>query len=251
VLVAGGDNSSLLGEAGIDTADFSGWHLGVTVDLSAGTAVSHTIPILQTHDSLNSIENVIGSSHDDTLLGDGGANQLVGGGGADVLTGGGGDDLLIGGGGADLIDGGAGSNTASYENSPGPVQANLAVHGGLANDANGDQLTNIQGLIGSSFGDNLTGDSGANLLVGGGGADVLTGSGGNDLFAFRPGDANGDTIVDFDAGDLLMFSGFGAGATLSQSDVHHLQVSYNNGTQHEVISFTNAVLIHPSDFLFN
>jgi Ca2+-binding RTX toxin-like protein len=48
-----------------------------------------------------SIENVMGSGSNDTLIGDAGANGLWGMAGADVLTGGGGADALKGGAGAD------------------------------------------------------------------------------------------------------------------------------------------------------
>jgi len=99
----------------------------------------------------------------------------------------------------------------------------------------------------------LTGDAGNNRITGGLGADILTGGGGNDTFVFRPGEVFGDTIVDFNgagagAGDLLLFSGFAVGSTFTQVDATHWQVNY--GASHEVMTFSNAAVIHPSDFLF-
>jgi serralysin len=77
-------------------------------------------------DTLNSIENAIGSRFDDQLWGDDGANRLQGGagadslmgyGGADTLFGDAGDDRLIGGLGDDRMDGGAGFDVAIFQGS--------------------------------------------------------------------------------------------------------------------------------------
>jgi|GEM_PF-2051375 len=54
-----------------------------------------------------------------------------------------------------------------------------------------DTLIGIQNLIGTVFGDKLTGDAGPNMLVGGDGNDVLTGGAGNDRLA---GGAGNDTV---------------------------------------------------------
>jgi Ca2+-binding RTX toxin-like protein len=110
-------------------------------------------------------------------------------------------------------------------------------------------------VIGSSFGDFLTGDSNDNLFIGGAGADVLAGGAGNDTFVFTPGAANGDQIADFAgngaaAGDRLEFDGYGAGATFTQIDAGHWQVNYNANTQHDIIAFQNGAVIDPTDFLF-
>ena len=55
-------------------------------------------------DTLNEIENLIGSNFADTLTGDGLANTLNGFGGNDLLTGGLGPDVLVGGVGFDRFD---------------------------------------------------------------------------------------------------------------------------------------------------
>ena len=62
-------------------------------------------------DTLVSIENVIGTSGRDILVGDAGANRLSGGDDFDRLTGGAGGDLIDGGDGVDVITGGLGSDT--------------------------------------------------------------------------------------------------------------------------------------------
>lgn len=56
-----------------------------------------------TGDVLRSIENIIGSKFDDSIVGDANANVLFGGLGNDVMQGGGGNDRLFGGAGRDNI----------------------------------------------------------------------------------------------------------------------------------------------------
>jgi Ca2+-binding RTX toxin-like protein len=72
----------------------------VTVDLSLGFA---TMSGSSATTMLIDIENVIGSSYDDSLLGDGSNNRLNGGWGNDTLAGGHGADTLRGGEGNDLL----------------------------------------------------------------------------------------------------------------------------------------------------
>jgi hypothetical protein len=72
---------------------------------------------------------------------------------------------------------------------------------------------------------------------------------------FRPGQANGDAVVDFTgngaaAGDTLMFTGYGPGATFTQLDAMNWQVNYNGGVNHDIISFLNLPTIDPSDYSF-
>ena len=157
-----------------------------------------------------------GGSGDDALRGGSGSDALIGGDGDDTLEGGNGNDLLIGGFGSDVLDGGAGLlDIASYAGSESAVEASLSVgtastQGEGAQSEDGpesapenapenvsegtdtedpvttpvtvtDTLRNIEGLIGSRFGDVLEGDGAANLLVGGQGHDVLRGGGGDDL----------------------------------------------------------------------
>ncbi|MBC6442799.1 MAG: hypothetical protein GDA53_06700 [Rhodobacteraceae bacterium] len=87
----GGAKADMLdGGEGIDTAVYSDSNAGVTVNLATGRGSGG-----DAHgDVLTSIENLIGSGHNDRLTGDGGNNVLKGGGGNDRLKGGGGDDTL-------------------------------------------------------------------------------------------------------------------------------------------------------------
>jgi VCBS repeat-containing protein len=96
----GGTGADILdGGAGSDTANYADSAAAVTIDLGAGSALGGDAA----GDTLASIENLIGSTYDDTLTGDAGANVLTGGDGDDILIGGDGNDTLTGGDGNDIF----------------------------------------------------------------------------------------------------------------------------------------------------
>ena len=73
-------------------------------------------------------------------------------------------------------------------------------------------FNNIENLIGSRYGDDLTGDAGDNVIEGGPGIDDLDGGGGTDTVSYRSSPSsvtvtiNGDAFKGDAAGDML--SGF-------------------------------------------
>jgi Ca2+-binding RTX toxin-like protein len=183
--LAGDD--SLTGGDGIDTASFEGNGAGVLATLAGGYASGAG------NDTLVGFENLVGSAHDDTLTGDGGAN---------AITAGDGNDLLNGGLGNDTLDGGAGTDDrVSYAGAEGDVFVSLTL--GQASGAFGsDTLLGIEGVVGSSWNDTLVGDAGANVLMGGGNNDSLLGMAGNDTLhagqgfvEFAEGGDGSDTLV--------------------------------------------------------
>ncbi|MDB4091879.1 hypothetical protein N9563_02455, partial [bacterium] len=93
-------NDTLDGGDGDDTASYETHQNGVLVEL--GLTQPDPDPTINP-DILISIENLIGSGFDDTLLGDSGANTLNGGEGNDILMGRAGDDRLTGGHGVDTF----------------------------------------------------------------------------------------------------------------------------------------------------
>ncbi len=117
---------------------------------------------------------------DDKLLGGAGDDTLQGDGGADSLIAGDGDDTLQGGAGADLLDGGEGFDFADYTNSLDGVFVDLSTGFGQNEDATGDVLISIEGVLGSSSSDTLIGDDADNALYGMGGGDVLIAAEGDD-----------------------------------------------------------------------
>ncbi|MFO1081915.1 MAG: hypothetical protein U1E23_14955 [Reyranellaceae bacterium] len=82
ILIGGKGADVLIGGLGTDTADYSKSDAGVTVDLTTGRGSGGDAQ----GDTLFSIENIAGSSHDDVLKGDKGNNAMTGGDGADVFV---------------------------------------------------------------------------------------------------------------------------------------------------------------------
>ena len=243
----GTGNDYLMGSAGADVMDggeggdyayYSSSASAVQVDLSTGLGAGGDAE----GDSLSNIENISGSSFDDSLSGDQNANYLMGNAGDDELFGGEGNDALyggadndqlfgdagsdslIGGAGADQLDGGDGSDTAYYSSSSAGVVVDLNSGVASGGDAEGDTLISIEHVSGSGFDDTLTGDDTANYLMGNSGNDVLAGNGGNDgLYGGGGndqlsggagndtlyGDSNDDTLAG-GAGNDYLFGGSGS-----------------------------------------
>lgn len=238
VIIGGLLNAAgVITDSGIDAADYTTSAAGVTIDLSV--TVSLTLPMLGINlqlvnasqgfggdaqgDFLRGIANLIGSNTGDdsltgtasanTLSGQGGADVLDGKGGNDIVLGGGGDDWLIGGAGGDSLQGGSGFDTADYSGSVAAVSVSLTSGTGTGGDAQGDALSGIERLIGSSGNDVLAGSVGNDTIIGGAGADTLTGGGGVDTLDYSGsaaavdvnlsngtgsgGDAQGDVLAGF------------------------------------------------------
>lgn len=145
-------------------------------------------------------DTIEGGAGDDVLLGETGADSLVGGTGDDTLDGGVGDDTLIGGEGADSLVGGDGLDTADYTDSDAGVNVNLATGTGTGGHAEGDTLSSIETVIGTSLDDTLVGDTNDNNLQAGAGDDSIDGGAGNDTLDGGLGD---DTISGGDGDDLI------------------------------------------------
>ncbi|MES2907340.1 MAG: hypothetical protein V4691_10045, partial [Pseudomonadota bacterium] len=204
-ILTGGDGNDLLeglggadqlvGGNGIDTANYSNSAVGVTVNL-AGAGSSGDA----TGDTYSSVENVLGSSHNDDIKGSTDANTLYGLNGDDILDGGDGDDILNGGSGADAMNGGNGNDTASYADASTDVIVDLVTPASNTGEALGDTYVSIENIEGSAHNDELYGDNGNNVLTGGTGDDHLEGRDGNDTLL---GGANDDYLVGGAGADVL------------------------------------------------
>ena len=204
-----GSGGSLTGG---DTASYAG---GSAVLASLTTDFAYGQTIIQTGDAYNDtfdgIENLTGSSSNDTLIGN--SEDLAHGiSGMNILNGGAGDDVLEGLGGADLLIGGTGSdlnNTASYAHAgPTGITATLKTISGVTStgDAAGDAYQNISNLLGSNYSDTLIGNDDANTLTGGLGSDILEGL------------ADADNLVGGDGIDTASYAHAGTGVTASLND---------------------------------
>ena len=251
------------GGAGTDWLDHTNSTTGVSVNLDLGLGLAGEA----VGDVISGIENLLGGTYGDTLIGDNGANEIDGAsgndllkgsfgndslkggtgndnllgdrgdgqaaGGADQLYGGDGNDTLHGDGGADTLDGGLGQDVASYEFAHSAVIASLESNEGLTG-ADRDQFSSIEGLTGSTFADELTGDNQANTLRGGRGADTLDGGGGNDTYSYTLGDGS-DVIHDWDSTgntDRLVISGALAADVVFRQDANeNLIITFGDHAQ--------------------
>lgn len=209
-LDGGGAGDALNGGSGMDAASYNS-AVSVGVRASLGNPGSNTGDAAG--DTYAEVENLIGSRFNDVLEGDNAANSLFGQLGDDQLFGLGGDDILVGSEGADILDGGDGVDLADYSQSTSAIVVSL-ITGGIG----GDFFRSIEGVIGSSFNDQLSGDAAANRFFGGAGDDILRGNSGDDLF--DGGDAAGaDAFFGDDGFDALIYAGATAGVIATMGGV--------------------------------
>jgi Ca2+-binding RTX toxin-like protein len=243
LLVGGAGNDSINGGNGFDRVDYSdeGGAFGVEVNLQTKVATD----TYGDTDKLISVEYVVGTDLDDSLIGNGTNNLLSGGGGNDMLDGASGDDVLwagfgadtvlggkgndqlVGGHGDDVLDGGKGIDTVDYGQDGGWRGASVHLTTGFAEDTWGtlDTIKNVENVVGSGFADWIFGDTSANVFTAGAGDDTMHGAGGNDTFVFAADHGN-DWIYDYDAGDMLDLRGLGFA---SAADVVAASVGHDQG----------------------
>ena len=264
----GGPGADLLdGGPGNDTVDYSdslevvvnNQLEGVDVDLTR-TGPQHDG--YAEGDTLVSIENIIGSSYDDQLVGDAGVNVIKGGFGRDHIDGNGGADQLYGGAGDDVItlrgDGGMASGDAGDDFIT-LIGNNAFAYGGDGNDsiditgdgntaggdAGDDTLSVVSGsgnlLLGGDGDDYIysAGVGSGNILEGGAGFDHLlasdnTGTGetlrGGDGNDFLEGGAGND-ILEGDGGNDILIGGAGIDTAIFSGNVADYKFKYFSGPQ--------------------
>ena len=163
-------------------------------------------------------DDILAGEGADMVYGDDGQDRLFGNEGDDILNGGLGDDTLHGdegndlfvaseGDGNDVYDGGIGTDTLDMS----AILANITVDLGIglmgrgaASGAGHDTLNGIENVVTGSGNDTIL----ANAAV-----NVLDGGTGDNTFVFRSvADAKGDTILGFNAGDVIDLSGIDANA---------------------------------------
>jgi Ca2+-binding RTX toxin-like protein/exonuclease III len=169
------------------------------------------------------IENAIGGSLSDTLVGNYLGNRLQGNGGNDTLDGGDGTDESLYSGTFDqytvVRDG---SDFLVYDNRDGAPDGvdrvrnveRLIFAGGVSFQPNANNTGTIQAgsassdmLIGSAFGDQLSGGDGKDTLVGGAGNDILRGGSDWDIVDYS--NAHSGVDVSLGNGSMINNDGFG------------------------------------------
>ena len=150
ILNGGAGDDVLRGAAGADTADYSDAGAAVLVDLVANMATDGDGGV----DTLESVENAIGSDFDDLFVAN--AGQIF------------------------EFDGGAGLDTADLSNFGGGIVVDLLAGSVSLAGAEVGRLTNVEAVIATANDDELIGGAGDDLLGGGAGDDLLDGGDGSD-----------------------------------------------------------------------
>jgi Ca2+-binding RTX toxin-like protein len=174
---------TIFGGAGSDWVDYNQSFSGLTIDLGAGvTALNGPVPAVVTH--LNGIENAIGTSFNDVLIGNAGNN---------------------------ILDGNLGLDIASYADAESGVDIDLENGTVQGDDTGNDTLRRIEGAEGSEYDDTYDArgfsstslNSGSfgdyNVFEGRGGDDEIWGNG-NTLVSYEH--ATGGVEVDLDDGEV-------------------------------------------------
>jgi serralysin len=165
--------------AGNDTLDLSGFTNNQTISLVGGTFSSVGGYTSNVSIALGAvIENAIGGSGADTIVGNSAAN---------------------------ILDGGAGIDTLSYAASTVGVYVDLSANIAIGGDAAGDTVLNFENVTGSDANDILIGSVGNNTITANAGTDYVYAGDGNDQVY---GGAGNDVLFG-DAGSDLIYGGAG------------------------------------------
>lgn len=160
-------------------------------------------------------ETLNGTADDDVISGLDGSDELIGGDGDDSLHGGDGDDYLEGGVGDDLYDGGDGVDVAAYyDHGYAPVTVDLTNTDWQDTGQGLDKLIGIENLLGTQYGDTLTGNDQDNRIDPRAGFNIVHALGGDDII----NSDYGDGLIDGGDGvDWLYFVYSYTGITLDLS----------------------------------
>ena len=181
ILYASAGNNVLTGGDGLDTASYAQALSGVTVSLAVASAQATGG---SGSDKLVTIENLAGSSFDDTLAGNDGNNRLDGVDGNDVLHGGGGNDTLLGSGGNDTMSGGLGddvyvlqgADTVLENADEGIDEVQTGGSYGVAANVENVRITGTANvnISGNGLDNTMFANIGNNVLNGAGGVDTVS-----------------------------------------------------------------------------
>lgn len=214
----GGGNDAIDGRGGSDWVSYAydTSYDGLTVKLASGYESGE---LSGETDTLKNIENVIGTSGDDTIIGSEEENHFKGSDGSDRLDGADGNDILEGGEGDNSIIGGDGCDTISFAGTSTGINIDLADGSGTAShDGYTDTFSSIEAVVGGSGHDSITASSGIIPDCPSSPNDTIQGAGGNDtitlvngqksLLVYEAGSEGGDNVFNFVSGeDSFLFKG--------------------------------------------
>lgn len=164
-------NDSFSGGNGIDTIDYAQRTAALTVTLDGLSPGGQSG---EADFCYTDLENVVGGSAADVIMGNGLNNVFQGRMGADSLNG--------GSGGVDTVEYADRSTTVVINLLAAPATSDCTSN--LAQNGSGDAdliCDNIENITGGTGNDSLTGNTAANELVGGEGNDILIGNNGDDI----------------------------------------------------------------------
>jgi Ca2+-binding RTX toxin-like protein len=195
VLRGGLGDDTLDGDNGTDTADYSQSATAVVINLEDEEVTG------EGDDTLDDIENAIGSSFDDTFITDNYANYVDGGDGSDTLD----YSQTYYAGSSITINLASGVTTGSGTSDTFDNIENVIGRAGNDTIAGDGEVNRLEGRNGN---DTITGEGGDDRLYGGNGNDTIHGGSGADTFFFLSGETGIDTIGDFttEDGDALDIS---------------------------------------------
>ena len=201
---------------GRDTLDFSGWSADQLIDLTISTAAAGKPTLSNIGGSIGNlalavgtvIENAVGGSGDDKIIGNQAFNRLRGGDGNDLIYSKSGSDLVYGedgndklyaASGDDFYDGGYGSDWVLFTGAS-RVFVDLDNTGVQNTGYGNDTIRDIENVLGGSKSDQIFGTDGNNVFRGNGGHDRLVGLGGTDKLY---GGTHNDAIFGGDDSDTI------------------------------------------------
>ncbi|WP_353427884.1 hypothetical protein NHB34_01870 [Polynucleobacter sp. MWH-UH19D] len=196
-------NGSVVVNLGVGTYNYSAYNYGSGIDFNGQTW--GTASGADGYDYLVSIDRVIGSRFDDTLMGNGGDNVFRGLDGNDTIDGGAGSDwisyseALITNNSATGSSAGITVDLSSTKDANGYISVTVADGNELLASAGTDKLKSIENITGTIYNDTLIGDAGENTLQGYGGNNLLKGGSGSDTADYKWNNA-GITATLNDAG---------------------------------------------------
>jgi Ca2+-binding RTX toxin-like protein len=238
IFTNGAANNVIDGAGGSDTITYASGATGISFNMNLTTGGFFDVVIGGQTDSIARIENIIGSTGDDTMQGDTAANNFDGNDGNDSFIASEGGDTYTGGLDVDIVryDSLAGLNSVVANLATRTATLDLGVVGADAADSTDTYLDDLERLSGTTGDDTLTGNNLNNTIFDLGGDDVINGGGGVNTihYSLLVGD---NVVVDLGANTADDDSGAGALDSIINFDN---AIGSNQG---DVITGSNAVNI--------